>query len=285
MLKDGNAQSPLSLDEQRERYSRVAESLHGTCGDLDDPTAQGFVCQHTDPCGSSPCQNGGTCQSSGYGTYACSCDTEFQGPHCEVQAPDCRPFSWASTSALHHEARLSYTRIAGNYSFSVRLRDAELEQSSALLLQTYPSALNISMSQVELGYNLSESGRVMSFWVVPRDEFSNVRNPTVFSSFVAEMGTDAVSTRVTIDGNLATQTEIGTVSSAWEPRAEAFLVSFLAKRSGEYSIGVFDFRQRVFRIVHCSGGAWTIGCHENARGYTAGIVARGSDNHNQHHGL
>ena len=236
--QDGTPQSSLSLDEQRERYTRVAESLHGICGDLDHATSGGFVCQHADPCGSSPCQNGGTCQSSGYGTYACSCDTEFQGPHCEVQASDCRPFSWTSTTSLHHEARLYDTRIAGNYSFSVRLRDAELEQSSALLLQTYPSALNISESQVDLGYNLSETGRVMSFWVVPRDGFANVRNPIVFSSFFAEMGTDIVSTILTIDGTLATHTEIGTVSSVWEPRAEAFLVSFLTKRSGEYSIGV-----------------------------------------------
>ena len=162
MCQNGTPQSSLSIDDQRERYIRVAESLHGLCGDSED-SSEGFVCSSVDACSSSPCQNGGSCQSSGYGTYDCACDTAFHGPHCELSTPSCSSFSLDSAQ---HISRLFETTAAANYSFSVRLRGAELLQSSSLLLQTYPSPVNASSSMLELGYNLSEAGRVMSLWVV-----------------------------------------------------------------------------------------------------------------------
>eukprot|EP01045_Picozoa_sp_COSAG04_P042950 COSAG04_NODE_13830_length_590_cov_1.755601_1_plen_48_part_10 len=42
----------------------------------------------------------------------------------------------------------------------------------------------------------------MSFWVQPRDDFSNVRDPSRFSDFSAEMGTDTVTADITIDARV-----------------------------------------------------------------------------------
>ena len=39
-------------------------------------------------CNPSPCQNGGTCTSSGGGGYECSCPTSWRGTNCTVCAVD-----------------------------------------------------------------------------------------------------------------------------------------------------------------------------------------------------
>jgi hypothetical protein len=111
------------------------------------------------------------------------------GVQCQTAVPDCESFVFDSSS---HIAQFPNTSMAGNYTFSVRLRNAELELSSILMLNTYPSFLSISESTIDFGYNLSEAGRVNSFWVSPKDGFSNIRDPILYSEFEQEMGTDTV---------------------------------------------------------------------------------------------
>ena len=41
------------------------------------------VSEYVDPCHSNPCQNGGTCSSSG-GTHNCSCPIGYSGDDCET---------------------------------------------------------------------------------------------------------------------------------------------------------------------------------------------------------
>lgn len=45
----------------------------------------GIVIPPPNPCNSFPCQNGGTCTSTGPTTYVCSCTPSFYGPCCEIR--------------------------------------------------------------------------------------------------------------------------------------------------------------------------------------------------------
>ena len=209
-------------------YSRVMESLHGVCNTT--------RCSSTDTCSSSPCENGGTCRNTGVETYECVCDSSWFGEHCEYSVPDCARFEFLSG---RHVYVLPETPDAGDYTFSVRLREAELLESPLLVLHMYPSVLNVSQSIVDLGYNLSEAGRVNSFWVSPRDSFSNVRDPVVFPGQHFEQ--DRVVVDLALDNQPARPNDWQTTSAevcTWEERAHAFMCSWVAQRAGNYSVSV-----------------------------------------------
>ena len=212
----------------RDTYLRVVETLYGVCNSTE--------CSHDDPCSSAPCTNGGTCRNTGFGGYQCVCDSSWYGENCESQVPDCLSSQMFAFDSERHLYHLPETTDAGDYTFSVRLRDAELERSSLLTLQTYPSALNASESTVDLGYNLSEAGRVNSFWVTPRDSWSNVRDPIKFAQFERSMGTDSVSVDVRVEDQPVQAAS--PTNCTWESRAEAFLCAWVANRAGAYSISV-----------------------------------------------
>ena len=49
------------------------------------PGYSGNLCEIQDACGSSPCLNGGSCQSvNGNSAYACECPIGFTGINCEI---------------------------------------------------------------------------------------------------------------------------------------------------------------------------------------------------------
>lgn len=209
-------------------FSRVIESLHGLCNTT--------ACSTTDACSSAPCVNGGTCRSSGMGTYKCICDSAWFGEHCESSVPDCESFEFSSG---RHMSVIPETRHAGDYTFSVRLREAELLQSPLLVLHTYPSAINASTSTVDLGYNVSEAGRVNSFWVSPRDSFSNVRDPAAFPEQLFEQ--DRMTVDLTLDNQPARPDDWQSASTeicTWESRVHAFMCAWFAERAGNYSLSV-----------------------------------------------
>ena len=209
-------------------YVRVMASLHGLCNST--------ACSLIDACSSAPCSNGGTCKSTGVATYECVCDSSWVGAHCESPVPECEGFRFSSG---RHVVSLPETRVAGDYAFSVWLREAELLESPLLVLHAYPSVVNASQSTVDLGYNISEAGRVNSFWVTPRDEFGNVRDPVAFPGQQFER--DRVIVDLTLDNQAVRSEDWQTVSAdvcTWEPRAHAFMCAWFAQRAGNYTVTV-----------------------------------------------
>lgn len=211
-------------------YVRIMETLHGVCN--------ATACSSSDACSSAPCTNGGTCRSTGMASYVCVCDSSWSGEHCETPVPECGTFTLASDRHVH---ALADTSAAGDYTFSIRLREAELLDSPTLTLQTYPAIINESQSVVDLGYNISEAGRVNSFWVTPRDQWANVRDPVKFAEFEQSMGRDSVTVDLDVNNHPAQSADWQTADSelcVWEPRADAFMCAWFAQRAGNYSISV-----------------------------------------------
>ncbi len=209
-------------------YARIMGSLHDVCNSS--------ACSLTDACSSAPCMNGGTCKSTGTERYKCVCDSTWSGEHCESPVPQCEGFAFLLD---RHVVALPETRAAGDYTFSVRLREAELLESPLLVLHAYPSAVNASQTTVDLGYNVSEAGRVNSFWVIPKDDFGNIRDPVAFPGQNFEQ--DRVIVDLTLDSRPARSDDWQSPSAdvcAWEPRARAFVCAWFAERAGNYSVSV-----------------------------------------------
>ena len=76
-------------------YMSPVLSVHGNCslpGECEcEPGYSGTLCQiDDDVCGhQSPCQNGGTCNSTGPDSHTCACPAGFSGPNCEADVDEC----------------------------------------------------------------------------------------------------------------------------------------------------------------------------------------------------
>ncbi len=225
--------------------SVLVASLHGLCN--------ASTCKHpsltgdTDPCASSPCVNGGTCQNTGFGTFECACDEMWRGSHCQLAVPECPTFhndQSKHVTQIFETAggeRNDFALIAGKYSLSVRLRDAELLQSSGQLLTLYPAELSYALSVADFSYNLTEAGRSNSYWVVPRDSFGNVRDPTTVAEFALGFHnvTSMPSTRRTMREDDFILQDFGPVTTAWDSHMSAVKLAFTAYRAAELAVRVY----------------------------------------------